>query len=209
MAIVEITPTLRSDELPEEILRLVEEAARRIEAFVEARHDDPIPAFVPSDFLAVYRTLEAIRRGWLAPGGHFLEWGSGFGVVAMLAAVVGFQAFGIEIHADLVAAARRLAAAQGIEARFVEGSFVPEGGEDLVPPMGELAWLDTDGASAYEDLEFELDEFDVVFAYPWPGEEDVVIDLFDRFAALGALLVTYQGREGVLVRRKVRRRKRR
>lgn len=69
--------------------------------------------------------------------------------------------------------------------------------------MGEFAWLDTDAPSAYDDLGVDVDDFDVLFAYPWPGEEDVVVDLFERYAAVGALLVTYQGVEAVHVRRKV------
>ena len=204
MAVIDVPVTPDAQDLPPEVQQLILEAQRRIDTFIEARIRDPILGFVPSDFECVVRTLRTIRQSWMAPGELFLEWGSGFGVVALLAASVGFSAFGIEIEGDLVDEASALAEATAFEVPFFAGSFVPEGGEDLVPPSGEFAWLETDAPSAYDDLGLDIDDFDVIFAYPWPGEEDVVIDLFDRYAATGALLVTYQGREDVLVSRKVR-----
>ena len=208
MALVEVPIEPHTGELPPELADLVTTAARRIDAFVEARIRDPIPGFVPSDFDAVARALLAVRKGWLAPGDLFLEWGSGFGVVAILAARLGFRAQGIEIQEDLVRAAEAFAREVGEDVAFHTGSFLPEGSEDRVPPMGEFAWLDTDAESAYEAMGLDPDDFDVIFAYPWPGEEDVVLDLFDRHAARGALLVTYRGREAVQVHRKVRGRRR-
>ncbi len=35
------------------------------------------------------------------------------------------------------------------------------------------------------------DDFDVVFAYPWPGEECLIASLFEKYAAEGALLLMY------------------
>jgi hypothetical protein len=49
------------------------------------------------------------------------------------------------------------------------------------------------------------DDFDVVFAYPWPGEEQVIFDLFAGSTAVGALLLTYHGLEGLRLHRKVKR----
>jgi hypothetical protein len=52
----------------------------------------------------------------------------------------------------------------------------------------------------------DINDFDMVFAYPWPGEQHVIERLFDRFAADGALLMTYNGTEGVrLFRRRTAR----
>ena len=42
----------------------------------------------------------------------------------------------------------------------------------------DVAWLTTTGPDGYDELELEPDDFDVVFAYPWPGEEQVIFDLF-------------------------------
>lgn len=207
MAVTEVDVRLDAVEVPPEVDRLIARASARVDRFIDERLDDPIPGFVPSDFPAVYRTLTAIRQSWMAPGNAFLEWGSGLGIVAMLAAHLGFHAQGIEIEGPLVDEARVLADDLGLPVEFHHGSFVPEGGEDLVPPMGEFAWLDTDGESAYESMGLDVEDFDVIFAYPWPGEEDTLIDLFDRYAATGALLVTYQGRDDVHERRKVRKKR--
>lgn len=194
--------------LPEEVGALLEEAQARLDLFVDGRHNDPIVGFVPSDFPSVYGVLEAISRRHLAPGRFFCEWGSGFGVVAMLAAMLDFDACGIEIEEDLVEAAEALAADSGLAVEFVQGSFIPPGGEDVADRTGDFAWLRTDGASGYDELGLDPCDFDVIFAYPWPGEEDAIFDLFERYAANGALLVTYQGVEAVRVMRKTSARRR-
>ena len=38
----------------------------------------------------------------------------------------------------------------------------------------EYSWLITDADDGYEELELDPNDFDVVFAYPWPGEEYLV-----------------------------------
>src|SRR5262245_50345847 len=85
--------------------------------------------FVPSDHLCAFGALQALAESALAPGGRFCEWGSGFGVVTCLAAMIGFDACGIEIEPELVDAARRLAEDFELSAEFVCGSFIPRGGE--------------------------------------------------------------------------------
>ena len=66
----------------------------------------------------------------------------------------------------------------GIAVDFVCGSFVPDGIGAHVDWVDGVAWLTTDGPDGYEDLGTRPDDFDVVFAYPWPGEEQVIFDLF-------------------------------
>lgn len=190
-------------EMPDPVRRLVREAERRLDAFVEGRLDDPIVGFVPSDFAAVYPVLATIARGHLATGSLFCEWGSGFGVVAMMAAELDFDACGIEIEQDLVDAAQELADEYDLPVEFVCGSFIPSGGEDVADHVGDFAWLRTDAASAYDELGLDPRDFDVIFAYPWPGEEQAVYDLFERYGAAGALLVTFQGVDAVQVKRRV------
>jgi len=184
--------------MPDAVAQLVREAHRRIEEFGLA-----VPGFVHSDFERVYGTLAALRSSGLAAGDTFCEWGSGFGVVALIAARLGFHAYGIEIHPDLVREARQLADDFGIDAEFVCGTFVPDGGEDLTDHVREFDWLEASGPCGYSQLELEPADFDVVSAYPWPGEEHVIEGLFERFASDGALLVTYHGYEEIRVRRKV------
>ena len=201
MPLVEVELGEVSDGMPDSVRRLVAEGERRLEAFIEDRLDDPIVGFVPSDFHAVYGVLAAIAERHLATGGLFCEWGSGFGIVAMMAAQLEFDACGIEIECDLVDAAQDLADEHDLPVEFVCGSFIPPGGDDVADHVGEFAWLRTDAPSAYDELGLDARDFDVIFAYPWPGEEQAVYDLFERYASAGALLVTFQGVEAVRVMR--------
>jgi predicted O-methyltransferase YrrM len=178
------------------------DAAARIDAFFEARWQDPIVGFVPSDFSRVWPVLAALVERDLAPGRLFCEWGCGFGVVAGLAAKLGFAAHGIEIEPDLVREAQRLLADHRLDAKIVAGSFIPPGGEALAEIRAEMAWLVTGGADGHAALRRSADEWDVVFAYPWPGEEHVVERLFERYAAPRALLVTHRSEQGTRVQRK-------
>ena len=169
-----------------------------------------VPSFVASDGHAVWRALAAIAEGHLACGPVFCEWGSGLGVATALASRAGFEAYGIEVESRLVRAARRLAAGFAPDAVFARGSFLPEGTEVDENLGQEMAWLDTSVGPAYEDLDLDVDEIDLVFAYPWPGEEHAVTSCFEDHAAQGALLLTWHGVEGMrLVRKAAARRARR
>ena len=202
MALVPVSLEPGSTAIPSDIGDLIAEANRRVDAWYERSKDDPIPGFVPSDFAATYRALRRIRDGRMAPGSSFCEWGSGLGAVAVLAARVGFAACGIESEPALVEEARALAADHAPGVEFVVGSFVPEGAEATVDRDFEFDWLTTGSMPAYEELGLDIDDFDVVFAYPWPGEEDVVFELFDDHASRGALLLTFHGEEGLRLQRK-------
>jgi hypothetical protein len=168
-----------------------------------------VPAFVPCDYAAAFAVLRALADGALIRGRRFCEWGSGFGVVVGLAAMLDFDAAGIEIEGSLVAEARKLAEDFDLPAEFVHGSFVPRGAEDRVHAGGTYSWLTTEGDYAYDDLDLEVSDLDVVFAYPWPDEEAVVCDLFERYAGTGAILATYHGSAEFRLKRKVGRKKRR
>jgi hypothetical protein len=189
--------------MPDDVHSFVAEARCRIDQ-IEDDERASIPAFVPSDFDEVYRALLQIHETRIATGRRFVEWGSGVGVVTCLASKVGFDAVGIEIESLLVDIAESLARRFGIAAQFVCGSFVPPGAEPLIDLSGEVTWLRTDAADAYAELELDPDDFDLVFAYPWPGEEQLIFDLFKHCAAVGALLLTYHSQEGLRLQRKVR-----
>jgi hypothetical protein len=192
--------------LPPAVGRFLREAERRIDRF---QSDSRVPAFVPCDYEAAYAVLRGLSEAMLARGTRFCEWGSGFGVVADLAAMVGFDACGIEIESSLVEEARRLADDFDLSVEFVQGSFVPRGAEGRVHAGGNYSWMTTEGDYAYDDLDLELSDLDVVFAYPWPDEEAVVCDLFEKFAGVGAILATYHGGGEFRLKRKVGRKKRR
>lgn len=190
--------------IPANIAVLLAEAQQRIDALDNTTRIE-IPAFVPSNFELVYAALVEIQATNLATGRRFIEWGSGIGVVACLASCIGFDAVGIEIEPKLVVIANEIAADHGIVAQFACGSFVPDGVVPRLDWADGVAWLTTTGNDGHEELELDPDDFDLVFAYPWPGEEQVIFDLFADTAAAGALLLTYHGIEGVQLKRKVRR----
>lgn len=184
---------------PPEVRAFLREANDRIERY---QMTSRTPAFVPSDHAGAYGVLRAVAAGNLAPGPRFCEWGSGFGVVASLAAMLDFDACGIEIDGDLVAAAQELADDFDVHVQFVRDSFIPPGGEKYADVSGTFAWLTTDAGGGEDELGLSADDFDVIFAYPWPDEEWVIEGLFDRYAAVGAVLVTYHGGDGFRARRK-------
>ncbi len=190
--------------IPAAVADLLSDAQLRLQHY-DAEFQASIPAFVPSDFEQVYRALAWINDAQLAAGRRFLEWGSGIGVVACLAAEVGFDSIGIEIESPLVEIAESIAAAHDIDVEFACGSYVPHGAEPLVDTIGEVTWLRTDGPDSYADLDLEPEDFDLVYAYPWPGEEQVIFDLFESCASVGALLLTFHSQDGLRLQRKVRR----
>ena len=204
MPLTDLAVNIREGRIPREIASFVDESDARIQSFIENRNVR-ITGFVPSDFEPVYFALRAIVEQDLATGDVFCEWGSGFGVVAMLAALLEFDACGIEIEDSLVEGARDLAEDFGLPVDFVTGSFIPEGGESIVERLcsGEDAWLTPTTDDAYLQLGLRVCDFDVIYAFPWPGEEHVIAALFDEFASVGALLLTFGPIEGVRIRRKV------
>jgi hypothetical protein len=205
LPLVEITLPTHSSILPEDVAALLREADLRIDQFLRNR---PAGArgFVPSQFATVYHALRAIVDGNLAPGNLFCEWGSGFGVVASLAAMLEFDAYGIEIESELVEASRQLAEHFDLPVTFVHGSLIPRGSEDraeaaAVANCSSFFWLVTDADDAYDELGFASKDVDVVFAYPWPGEECLFESLFENNAADGALLLTYNEFDSVRLQR--------
>lgn len=204
MPLTDVAVRIRERRLPREVQEFLEEADERIKAFIEERKIR-ISGFVPSDFEPVFHALETVVENDLASGDVFCEWGSGFGVVAMLASLLEFQAYGIEIEDSLVVGSRMLAEDFDLPVDFVTGSFIPRGGEAIVDELctGPEAWLTSISDNAYDELGLEIRDFDVIYAFPWPGEEDVIAALFDEFAAMGALLLTFDHIEGVRIRRKV------
>lgn len=157
---------------------------------VQVRQHDFHP-FVAADYDVVLQALLPVR----APGLRFLEWGSATGVITIMADLLGFEAYGIEIDGDLVDQARELARRTGSRARFTAGSFIPAG----------YQWKDADGdqrlgtighgESGYLQLGMPLEEFDVVFAYPWAGEEPMMLDLMRVHGRAGARLLVHTAGE--------------
>lgn len=207
MALIDVPLHIRERRLPRDVAAFLAKANSEIEAFIVDRGIH-ISGFVPSDFEPVFHALDAVVKQDLACGKVFCEWGSGFGVVAMLAELLDFECYGIEIEDSLVDGARQLARDFHLNSDFVRGSFIPTGGELIVDQLcgKENVWLTSTTDDAYLELGLSPNDFDVIYAFPWPGEERVIATLFDEFCAVGSLLLTFDHIEGVRARRKVVRR---
>jgi predicted cobalt transporter CbtA len=97
-----LDPTLRA-----RVHALIDEGAEIYDRFDREVRDQNWHPFVPGDYGGILQALLEFR----APGGglKFLEWGSATGVVVIMADLLGFEAYGIELDAGLVSIARSLA----------------------------------------------------------------------------------------------------
>jgi SAM-dependent methyltransferase len=166
------------------------EIFERFEAEVRDRRFHP---FIASEYEVVLAALLAHR----GPGLRFLELGSASGVIAIMADLLGYDACGIEIDESLVTTARDLATRFDSNARFVAGSFFPAGyvyrprdGSGGAVPLG-------DGLSGYVQLGHALDDFDIVFGFPWGGEEAMMLDLMRCYGRPDATLLLHGVEYGV------------
>jgi len=198
-----------SIELPESVQTFIDEADRRCDAFYDQKLNKRFPRYVPSEPAQVYAALRYVTEQGLPLGETFVEWGSGFGVATGFAAQLGYEAHGIEIEEALVEKAEALAADQGIDAAFHPISYIPDGfisydalsGHDLV--RDDSFGNQLDHPPRYEDMDFDIEEVDLFFVYPWPGEQDMMLKLFDAVAGEGAILVAYYGDRDTCLYRKL------
>ena len=175
---------------------LIAEGWEIFERFDEEVRQKKFHPFVAADYERVLRALVPL----CAPGVSFVEWGSATGVITIMASLLGCDAFGIELDPALVRVARNLAAKFESRATFAEGSFLPTGyrwrpttGDGRLGTIG-------DGPSAYPIMGRALDDFDLVYAYPWGGEEPMMLDLMRVYGGQGARLLMH-GDTGVRVYR--------
>lgn len=143
--------------------------------------------FVAADYNVVLDQLLELRQ----PGASLIELGSAIGVIAIMADLLGFDACGIEIDESLVAVARRLADKYQSKARFAQGSFLPSGYEYRAPNGDRRIGTLLKGVSAFPQLGRSLNDFDIVFAYPWEGEAPILKDLMKRCGRSDARLILY------------------
>lgn len=181
-------------EVRERLVALYEAGHAASERFRAGAQPNDFHPFIPADWQRVEQCLLSVRQ----PGLRFLEWGSGTGVITIMASLLGFEAYGIEIDADLVGLARELARDVDSPARFAAGSLFPAGyrwrsstGDWRLGTLGQ-------GRPGYAELGVPLEGFDLVFAYPWSGEEPIMEDLIARRGGKGARLLMY-GTHGVRV----------
>lgn len=167
--------------LPHHVEILLRETAEAMEDWQGNRENH---TFVPADYVLVFDALCALRPRMPKGETRFLEWGSGLGVVTLLAASLGWNAGGIELQPGLVRESRSIAKRFDIPASFIQGSFFPQD-KDVVDNLVDMCG-----------------KVDLLYVYPWPDQELEIFDLFDRMAKSGAYLLTYFGTEDVRVFRK-------
>lgn len=202
MAIHQIDLKLAGITPPPEVKRFIAAADRMMDEYDAAHPYREKPNFVHCDPTLLYAALAYVTKLDLTVGRVFCEWGSGFGMGVCLASLLGYQAYGIEIDPDVVRYSRDLARSQNIAVTILETSYFPEGfssyagaGDDeLILPPG----YPEDGSAPrhwprYEGTDFDTDEIDVFFVYPWPKEHEMMVALFDAVAADGAVLIAYYG----------------
>jgi len=190
--------------LPSDIEQRVATSLRRIEAFQDRWDRPQIEQFVAADFRHVYQALTWIKKTQSLIGNRFLEWGCGFAVVASIASQLGFDVIGIESERDLLREGELTVQQWNVPVELIHGNFLPHGAESLAEDPG-LPSLGHAVPSAYEMLGLDLDDFAVVYAYPWPGEDDFHESVFDHFAAAGAMLLLFCGPNDIRLWRKQQR----
>ncbi len=160
--------------------------------------------YVSADFAAIHTRLASLKDR----AHTFLEWGSGLGVVAIMASRLGFDSYGIEVKPDLVRAARELAERFNATPQFATGSFVPEEFSGNLREGDEFHRTETQDRSAYDEIDMELRDFDLVYAYPWPEEHTIFRSIIRRCASPNTMYLRYDVREGLSLTRPARRKSR-
>lgn len=153
----------------------------------------PFHPFVAADYDVVCRALWPDRGRGL----RFLEWGSATGVITVMADLLGFEAYGIELDSGLMATAEDLARRFDSGARFALGSFLPAGYQWRAHDGDERTGTLGSGPSGYLQLGQPLDTFDVVFGFPWDGEAAMMLDIMHRYGRSDAQLLIYSASDGI------------
>lgn len=203
MPLIEIDLSIDVDrQPPAETIAWLEQAMLRIQRFQDRWDRAPIEQFVASDFQLVHQAIDLIRKQQLVSGNRFCEWGCGFAVVSCLADQLGWDVIGIEAEADLIVEARQTIADLQGSVELWHGNFLPAGSERLADDLG-LPSLGHSEDSVYPDIGLYVDDFDLIFAYPWPGEGDFLEAVFEKYAEPGACFLTFCGPYDLRLVRKV------
>ena len=177
---------------------MLAEAEKRCDAFFEAGLGRRYPRYLPSNPEKVYSAIISLKKSGLLRGNTFCEWGSGFGIATCMASLSGFEAYGIELEDGLVDLSTQLAEDLNIPVEILCTNYLPEGyeeceghgGKDLLLPQATTSGggiIDT--TPIYDGL--DPDGVDLFFAYPWPGQEEFMMDLFSEVASEDAIFLIY------------------
>lgn len=202
---IPIPPAIDSEPIAAELVDRLAKAAGRIQSFQDRWDRPQIEQFVAADYAHVYQAIRWTLATQIRIGDRFLEWGCGFSVVSAMASTLGLDVVGIESESELLAQGRQTIAdwfaTSGEGPELVCGNFLPPGAEGLADdPM--LPSLGHPVPSAYKTIGLDLDDFAIVYSYPWPGEDEFHETVFDRHAAAGALLLMFCGPNDLRLMRK-------
>lgn len=202
LAAVELPSLTDRVPVPELVASQLRSLRGRIEAFQDCWDQHRAEQFVAADYELVYQALCWINESQLIGGRRFLEWGCGFAAVSCLADHLQWNVYAIEAHPDLIPQAKRTVADWSARVELFAGNFLPPGAEELsadptLPSLGHA------GRCAYKDWELELDDFSLVYSYPWPGEDEFHEEVFDAYAQIGAMLLMFIGPNEMRLWRKV------
>jgi len=153
------------------LIRACKEVSEEIASRSSGQGD--IPQFVPAEGRISWDLLSSVLEQ-TSPDHKpvFCEWGSGVGLVTLLASLMELPATGIEIEEELIDLAQDFSRQYAIPATFINASIFPQ--DNAVPVI-------------------DYKEIELFFVYPWPNQIVKMIDLFKRVAASGAILVCYHG----------------
>lgn len=164
----------RNFSLPDNASRLIQDCRESADEIC-SRAGGPgcIPLFEPADGRISWNLLNSVVQQ-LFPERKpvFCEWGSGVGLVTLLASIIGMPATGIEIEEELIDQSREFSRQYALPASFYHASIYPD--DNPMPSVN------------YEDI-------DLFFAYPWPNEIAQMTGLFKQVASDDAVLVCYHG----------------
>ena len=127
MAIEEIELDLPEADVSDKLARLIDTCSRGWERFFADNDNYQAPRFVPSVPEMVLSALEEVTKRHLPPNRVFCEWGSGFGTATCMAALLGYEAYGLEIEEELVRRSRAIARQLVIPVEIICTSMFPEG----------------------------------------------------------------------------------
>lgn len=199
MALEEITLPTDFASPSAEILSFIKEANRRSDEFYDDGLGLRYPKYIQSDPLLFQGAVSFLQEEKLLQGNVFCEWGSGFGIASGIASLMGMKTYGIELEEELVSRATRLMQDLDIPVEILNLSYLPDGfeeseghgGKDLISPNTTTPRGGYVGSPQYDGLDPE--EVDLFFVYPWPDQEEMMMDLFEAVATPGAILLMYLG----------------
>jgi len=170
-------------DLETDILLLMEYGEDQIDAYQDGIGEQASPAFEPADYREVVEALYWIRHEYTdLPGLRFCEWGCGFGVVAGMAGLLGFESHGIENDELLVGQAHHVKRLFGLDSHIHHTDIYQPTSQDNAP--------------------LQPSSFDLIYAYPWPKEENRIMEYFDENARIGACILIYHGFADLSLHRK-------